>query len=90
MSYNRSVEGLSSELDCQDRLEAQLWAVQNECSKSCKNAEAEKGKLEAEMEKLEAKKEKALKAQDHAKSLLIRLRARYDLCKDKTKRLWSS
>jgi hypothetical protein len=39
------------------------------------------------MEKLEAKKEKALKAQDHAKSLLIRLRARYDLCKDKTKHL---
>jgi chromosome segregation ATPase len=63
--YNRSVEGLSSELDRADELEAQSHAIQNECSKACENAEAveaEKGKLEAEVEKLEAEKAKTLKA----------------------------
>jgi hypothetical protein len=77
--YNRSIEGLSSELDHADQLESRLRAVQNECSEACKNAEiteAEKGKLEAEVERLEAEKTKVLKAQELSKSLLIRLRAR--------------
>jgi len=46
--YNRSIEGLSSELDHADQLESRLRAVQNECSEACKNAEiaeAEKGNL---------------------------------------------
>jgi hypothetical protein len=55
--------------------------MQNESSEECKNAEnaeAEKEKLKAEVERLEAERDKAVKAQDRSKSLLIRLRARYD------------
>jgi chromosome segregation ATPase len=87
--YNRYVKGLSKELDRLDQLESRLWAVPNECSKACKNvevAEAEKEKLKAKVERLEAEKSKAVKAQDKSESLLIKLRARYDECKAKTKR----
>jgi hypothetical protein len=35
-------------------------------------------KLKAKVERLEAERDKAVKAQDRSKSLLIRLRARYD------------
>jgi chromosome segregation ATPase len=78
---NRSVEGMSRELNRVDQLESQLRAVQNECSKACKNVEA----AEAEKGKLEAEKNKALKAQEHSESLLIRLRVRYDQCMAKRK-----
>jgi hypothetical protein len=49
--------------------------------------EAEKEKLVAKVEKLEAEKPKALKAQDHAESLLIRIRGRYDANQEMIKRL---
>jgi chromosome segregation ATPase len=87
--YTCSVAGLSAELDCADQLASRLWAVQNKCSEACKNAEraeAEKEKLSAEIEKLEAERDKAVKAQDRSKSLLIRLRARYDASQAKLKR----
>jgi predicted nuclease with TOPRIM domain len=66
-----------------------LEAIQNECSKACKNveaAEAEKEKLKAEVERLEAENNKDLKVQDKAESLLIKLWARYDECMAKMKR----
>jgi alkylhydroperoxidase family enzyme len=37
---NRSIEGLSRELDRADRLQAHLRAAQNECSEACNNVEA--------------------------------------------------
>jgi hypothetical protein len=61
----------------------------NECSEECKNAEnaeAKKEKLKVEVERLEAERDKAVKAQDRSKSLLIRLRARYDTGQAKMKR----
>jgi uncharacterized protein YceH (UPF0502 family) len=63
--YNRSVVGLAKEFERADQLESRLEAIQNECSKACKNAEAaeaEKEKLKAEVERLEAENSKALKA----------------------------
>jgi hypothetical protein len=63
--HNRSVEGLSNELDHAYQLESRLQVVQNECSEECKNAEvteAEKEKLKAKVERLEAEKTKAVKA----------------------------
>jgi predicted nuclease with TOPRIM domain len=87
--YTRSVAGLSAEFDLVDQLASRLWAVQNECSEACKNAEnaeAEKEKLMAEVERLEAERDKAVKAQDRSESLLIRLRARYEAGQAKLKR----
>jgi hypothetical protein len=87
--YTRSVASLSVELDRADQLASHLRAVQNECSKACKNAknaEAEKEKLKAEVERLEAERDKAIKAQDCSESLLIRLRDRYDAGQAKLKR----
>jgi peptidoglycan hydrolase CwlO-like protein len=85
----RSVVGLSAELDCADQLESRLQAVENECSEARKNAEsaqAEKEKLKAGVERLEAKRDKPLKAQNRSKSLLIRLRAKYNAGQAKLKR----
>jgi DNA repair exonuclease SbcCD ATPase subunit len=68
--YTRSVASLSTDLDHADQLSSRLSAVQNECSKACKNAlnaEAEKDKLKAEVERLEAERNKAVKEQDQAK-----------------------
>jgi len=87
--YTRSVAGLSAELDRADQQASRLRAVQSECSEACKNAEnaeAEKEKLKSEVERLEAERDKAVKAQDHSKSLLIRIRARYDTGQAKLKR----
>jgi hypothetical protein len=87
--YTRSVTSLSTELDRSDQLASRLQAVQNECFEACKNtenAEAEKEKLMAEVERLEAERDKALKAQDRSESLLIKLRARYDVGQAKLKR----
>jgi hypothetical protein len=87
--YTRSVASLYSELDRTDQLASRLWAVQNECSEACKNAEnaeAEKEKLKAEVERLEAERDKVVKEQDCSESLLIRLRARYDAGQAKLKR----
>jgi chromosome segregation ATPase len=84
------VSSLSIELNARDSLEIRLRAITTECSEDCKNAasaEAEKEKLTAEVEKLEAAKSKALKAQDHAESLLIRIRERYDANQEKIKRV---
>lgn len=83
----RSLASLSTELDRADQLSSRLSAVQNECSKACKNAlNAEKDKLKVEVERLEAERDKAVKAQDYSESLLIRLRARYDADRTKLKR----
>jgi heterodisulfide reductase subunit B len=86
----QSVSRLSNKLNAREALEIRLHAITTECSEACKNAtaaEAEKEKLTAEVEKLEAEKSKALKAQDHAESLLIRIWGRYDANQEKIKRL---
>lgn len=86
----QSVASLSAELNAREALEVRLRAFTIECSEANKNAiaaVAEKEKLAAEVEKLEAEKSKALRAQDHAKNLLIRIRGRYDVNQERIKRL---
>jgi hypothetical protein len=84
------VSSLSTELNAREALEVRLRAATTECSEACKNsasAEAEKEKLTAEVEKLESEKLKALKAQDHAENLLIRIQGRYEANQERIKRL---
>jgi hypothetical protein len=86
----QSVSSISTEMNAREALEIRLQAVTTECFEAYKNAattEAEKEKLVAKVEKLEAEKSKALKAQDHAESLLIRIRGCYDTNQERIKRL---